>query len=123
MRPGEVRFVAWTRSESFAMTAFKHLPPWDDFVKWSSSEMLKQRQEFVRQLEKLHEKTMKRFTTMTTPQLEREAVAEWREQQARLPKRLKPNGPLMPCRSCQEALGRVSSVVERQCRIVDVRVA
>ncbi len=26
-------FVAWTRSESFAMTAFKNLPPWNDFVK------------------------------------------------------------------------------------------
>ena len=25
-------FLAWTRSESFAMTAFKNLPPWGDFV-------------------------------------------------------------------------------------------
>ena len=26
-------FVAFTRSESFAMTAFKNLPPWNDFIK------------------------------------------------------------------------------------------
>ena len=31
-------FVAWTRSESFAMTAFKNLPPWGDFVKGKQSE-------------------------------------------------------------------------------------
>ena len=29
-------FVAWTRSENFAMTAFKNIPPWSDFTKAKS---------------------------------------------------------------------------------------
>ena len=29
-------FVAWTRSESFAMTAFRNIPPWSDFTKVKS---------------------------------------------------------------------------------------
>ena len=36
-------FVAFTRSESFAMTAFKTIPPWLDFVKGRSSDMLRMR--------------------------------------------------------------------------------
>ena len=37
-------FVAFTRSESFAMTAFKNLPPWDDFQKGQDSDMLRMRE-------------------------------------------------------------------------------
>ena len=44
-------FVAFTRSESFAMTAFKHLPPWDDFVKGRESDMLRMRNDFTAQLD------------------------------------------------------------------------
>ena len=46
-------FVAFTRSESFAMTAFKDLPPWSDFVKGQASDMLRMRQAFTQRLEKL----------------------------------------------------------------------
>ena len=34
-------FVAFTRSESFAMTAFKNIPPWHDFLKGRDSDMLR----------------------------------------------------------------------------------
>ena len=40
-------FVAFTRSESFAMTAFKNIPPWQDFQKGSESDMLKKRLRFI----------------------------------------------------------------------------
>ena len=42
-------FVAWTRSESFAMTAFKNLPPWSDFLKGKRADMLRTRREFTKQ--------------------------------------------------------------------------
>ena len=44
-------FVAFTRSESFAMTAFKNLPPWEDFVKGRNSDMLRMRQAFTEKLD------------------------------------------------------------------------
>ena len=40
-------FVAFTRSESFAMTAFKNLPPWNDFVNGKESDMLRMRNAFI----------------------------------------------------------------------------
>ena len=50
-------FVAWTRSESFAMTAFKNLPPWNDFVKGRDSDMLRMRSAFTAKLQARHEQT------------------------------------------------------------------
>ena len=44
-------FVAFTRSESFAMTAFKNLPPWHDFLKGRDSDMLRMRNEFIERLQ------------------------------------------------------------------------
>ena len=52
-------FVAWARSESFAMTAFKNLPPWSDFVKGRKSPTLHMRQAFTDWLEEMHVETMK----------------------------------------------------------------
>ena len=40
-------FVAFTRSECFARTAFKNIPSWTDFVKCRSSDLLRQRQEYT----------------------------------------------------------------------------
>ena len=40
-------FVAFTRSQSFAMTAFKNIPPWQDFVKGRESDMLRMRLAFT----------------------------------------------------------------------------
>ena len=44
-------FVAFTRSESFAMTAFKNLPPWHDFLKGRESGMLRMRLPFTKMLD------------------------------------------------------------------------
>ena len=40
-------FVAFTLSESFEMTTFKNLPPWDDFQKGQVSDMLRMRKSFT----------------------------------------------------------------------------
>ena len=42
-----ISFVAFTRSQSFAMTAFKNIPPWQDFQKGSESDMLRMRLRFT----------------------------------------------------------------------------
>lgn len=44
-------FVAFTRSESFAMTAFKNIPAWEDFVKGRDSDMLRMRLAFTHKLD------------------------------------------------------------------------
>ena len=44
-------FVAYTRSENFAMTAFKNLPPWGDFCKGKDSPMLHSRQKMIAELQ------------------------------------------------------------------------
>ena len=93
-------FVAFTRSENFAMTAFKNLPPWSDFVKGRDSDMLRMRTAFTEKLRHLHERTLARHTDMKTPGDEHAAQERWRDEQARRPKRSKPKGPLMQCPSC-----------------------
>ena len=44
-------FVAFTRSESFAMTAFKNIPPWHDFLEGRDSDMLRMRLAFTKMLD------------------------------------------------------------------------
>ena len=93
-------FVAFTRSESFAMTAFKNLPPWEDFLRGRDSDMLRMRLEFTKWLEKLHTETLARYSAMKTPDMEQEAHDAW---QAHASKRHKSEGPLMPCPCCDAA--------------------
>jgi hypothetical protein len=93
-------FVAWTRSESFAMTAFKNLPPWGDFMQGKKSDMLQMRLEFTQQLQSMHVRTLAKHTAMKTPKLEAEAHEVWRGQQAQRAKRQKQEGPRMPCPAC-----------------------
>ena len=93
-------FVAFTRSESFAMTAFKNLPPWEDFLRGRDSDMLRMRLEFTKWLEKLHTETLARHSAMKTPDMEQEAHDAW---QAHASKRHKSEGPLMPCPCCDAA--------------------
>ena len=90
-------FVAFTCSESFAMTAFKNLPPWDDFEKGKESDMLRMRLAFTARLQALHAKTLARHSTMKTPEQEQHAHEVWAAQQT---KRQKQAGPLMPCACC-----------------------
>ena len=71
-------YVAWTRSESFEMTAFKHLPPWGDFLKGRESAMLRMRTAFIDDLWRKHRETMKRYTAMDTERDEERAFSEWK---------------------------------------------
>ena len=93
-------FVAWTRSESFAMTAFKNLPAWTDFVKGRDSDMLRMRSAFTAKLQELHQKTLARHSELKTCAQEARAHELWTEQQAQRAKRQKMEGPRMPCTAC-----------------------
>lgn len=95
-------FVAWTRSESFAMTAFKNLPPWSDFQKGRDSDMLRMRNSFTDRLQALHTRTLAKHSEMKTPEDEARAHEAWTEEQAQNAKRQKRTGPLMPCPACNK---------------------
>ena len=101
-------FVAWTRSESFAMTAFKNLPPWTDFVKGRDSDMLRMRSAFTAKLQALHERTLAKHSAMKTPAREARAHELWTEQEAQRGKRLKRDGPRMPCTACAQCVAAQS---------------
>ena len=93
-------FVAWTRPESFAMTAFKNLPPWGDFVKGRDSDMLRMRSDFTKNLERLHQRTLAKHSPMKTPEDEDRAHELWSDAQAQGAKRRKAEPPRMPCPVC-----------------------
>ena len=90
-------FVAFTRSENFAMTAFKNLPPWHDFVEGRKSDMLRMRRRFTKWLEELHTETLANHSAMKTSEDEEKAFAQWRLAQDSSAKRQKKARPLMPC--------------------------
>ena len=96
-------FVAFTRSESFAMTAFKHLPPWNDFQKGQDSDMLRMRKRFEEMLERMHTKTMSKYSDFKTVEEENGAYEIWRELRDREPKRRKVKSEKyhMPCPACK----------------------
>ena len=97
-------FVAWTRSESFAMTAFKNLPPWTDFVKGRDSDMLRMRTSFTAKLQALHRRTLAKHSAMKTPAHEARAHELWTEQEANRAKRQKRDGPRMTCTACAQCV-------------------
>ncbi len=75
-------FVAFTRSESFAMTAFKNWAPLADCEKGQSSDLLRQRLDFTRYLKDvLHRQTMANYTALKTDTSEQVALEVWRETQ------------------------------------------
>ena len=83
------------------MTAFKNLPPWDDFVKGRESDMLRMRKAFDAKLMTLHRATMAKYSDMRTPEDEIARFAEWKDAQARKPKRVKRAPPVLPpCEAC-----------------------
>ena len=96
-------FVAFTRSECFAMTAFKNLPPWGDFVQGRKSDMLRQRLDFTQRLQSMHSRTLAKHSNLKTPELEEKAHELWSEVQAKQAKRQRREGPRMPCPVCQNA--------------------
>ena len=95
-------FVAFTRSESFAMTAFKNLPPWDDFQKGQDSDMLRMRKRFTEMLDRKHTETMRKYSQFQTAEEENDAYEMWRERRERESKRRKvePQQHRMPCPAC-----------------------
>ena len=82
------------------MTAFKNLPPWEDFLRGRDSDMLRMRLEFTKWLEKLHTKTLASHSALATPAMEQDAHEQWQAQTA---KRHKAEGPPMPCPCCDAA--------------------
>ena len=74
-------FVAFTRSESFARTAFHNLPAWDEFAKGAESEMLRKRLDFTHALEELHAKSVKQV--FRTGKAEEDAFTQWRLHQGK----------------------------------------
>ena len=89
-------FVAWTRSESFHMTAFKHLPPWGDFLKGRQSDMLRMRLQFTERLQKLQAK----HSHLQTAEDEADAHEVWTARQTLKAKRQKEEPPRMTCAAC-----------------------
>eukprot|EP00973_Karenia_brevis_P026225 3617249-Karenia_brevis.AAC.1 len=63
------------------MTAFKNLPPWDDFVKGGESDMLRMRLQFTRRLEEMHRRTLAKHSALKTGKMEEDAHDAWRHQQ------------------------------------------
>jgi len=103
-------FVAFTRAETFSMTAFKNLPPWQDFVKGHKADMLYTRLTFTEWLQGLHTETPACHSSLTTREDENEVHEERREAQESPVKRQRKVGPLMPCPCCA-ALGREERLV------------
>ena len=91
-------FVAFTRSESFAMTAFKNIPAWSDFAKGRESDMLRMRRAFETKLQKMHERTLAKCSHMKSEAQEDAAQRHW--DQTRAPPAKVDTGPLMPCPCC-----------------------
>ena len=82
------------------MTAFKNIPPWQDFVKGKESDMLRMRLAFTEKLSRLHRQTLARHSRMKTAELEQEAHEVWLAEQSTKSKRRKKTGPFMPCPAC-----------------------
>ena len=95
-------FVAWTRSESFAMTAFKNLPPWGDFVQGRQSDMLRMRQNFTDRLHGMHARTLATHSGLKTQELEAQAHQLWTEKQTQRSIGRDSAGPRMPCPACAQ---------------------
>ena len=96
-------FVAFTRSESFAMTAFKNLPPWSDFRKAKESAMLRMRNAFAAQLDGWHRQTLARHSGMAGPREEEQAQLRWSVDRSRRPKRRRMGPPRVRCPACDAA--------------------
>ena len=100
-------FVAFTRSESFHMTAFYNLPAWEDFLRGRNSDLLRMRQEFGERLEGMHRRTMARCSQLGTEGDEDAAYEDWLVKQARRSnKKRKQETHGVTCPACDEAWGR-----------------
>ena len=94
-------FVAFTRSEGFAMTAFKNLPPWNDFVKGRSSDLLRQRLAFEKRLMIMHSRTLRKYSNTDSAEAEDAAFEEW--YQSCPPRPQQESRPGLKCAACDAA--------------------
>ena len=110
-------FVAWTRSESFSMTAFKNLPACSEFQdgkaqERSSDSMLAMRKAFTAGLEAKHRKTLAKYSDLKTPEAEEKAWNSWRQEQAARPQQPRQVGQRMECPACARATGSMAGEAE-----------
>ena len=84
------------------MTAFKNMPPWEDFQKGQDSDMLRMRKRFTEMLDRKHTETMRKYSQFQTAEDENDAYEMWRERRERESKRRKvePQQHRMPCPAC-----------------------
>lgn len=90
-------FVAFTRSECFALTAFKNLPGLHEFQQGQNSDMFKMRQAFTQKLSRLHRRTVAQFSDMKTEADEVDAFNAWKALRAAR----KPSAQAKTCPGCQ----------------------
>ena len=62
--------------------------------------MLRMRLEFTERLQRLHERTLAKHSTMKTPEDEVRALELWDMQRQRVGKKQRRDGPRMPCPAC-----------------------
>ena len=93
-------FVAFTRSTSFAMTAFKNLPPFGEFQKGRRSDLLRMRYAYEDKLRGKHAETMAKYSDMDNREAEDQAYELWLETQRRRPKRTRQEPHPMTCQAC-----------------------
>ena len=90
------------------MTAFKNLPPWEDFQKGQDSDMLRMRKRFTEMLDRKHTETMRKYSQFQTAEKENDAYEMWRERRERESKRRKvePQQHGMPAQHAPHTVGR-----------------
>ena len=71
-------FVAFTRSESFAMNAFKDIPPWQDFAKGRELGVLSMQLAFTEWLDEMHVKTRAHHSLLKTRKDKDKVHEQWR---------------------------------------------
>ena len=94
------RSIDPTRSESFAMTAFKNLQPWNDSERRRDSDMLRMRNAYIEKLWECHRETLRRHSDMATSAAEEAAHAEWGRAQAADTSVMPKEPPRLPCPAC-----------------------
>ena len=98
-------FVAFTRSESFARTAFHNLPSFDDFKKGQKSDLLLMRKAFVEGLMSLHRTTLARWSDMPTQEAEDIAAEKWRCERRQAMEEVAARAKGATCAACDAAWG------------------
>ena len=104
---GGMPYVAFTRSESFHMTAFCNPPPWGGFVRGSRSNLLRMRRESGESSEGMHRRAIAKCPQLSTEEDEDTAYEDGLVEQARgSNKKRKQERHGVTCPECDAAWGR-----------------